>query len=463
MGLSPGPAEAPFSPLEDSEVCDRAEFGEWRNWSKEERAAAREWFEGNVRVYVLNLPSDEERWERCFAALSAQRLRATRVFGVDMRNPGALETAKASGWMPSSFNYTRAQEVAAEPRQRLEGSIVGTVGCASAHFKAQAQALEEGARLALVLEDDSLPEPDLVERLWALVREELPCDWQVTSLMSRCPYGKCVSRHLLRVQPDGNEPAWGCRHGVNWGMHAMLYRTDALAEVQRVWKSRVFNEETPRCLDVDVALASISDEVAYYAVPSSQRPGFLREGDGHSARWDINMALTTAAPSTVTTTTTTPPAVVDVSAPTKVPLGGGLAAVMVLEGMGCSNYEEVSLGPETVEEGGALACAQKCFSEPGCVGFQRRSATQCSGWGGQQGSCQLWRSYACAVQENSCWDQYTIQVPQVDQGSCKTYGCVEYDPANLCQCNPDCVNTGSCCSDVVEVCGEAREHWRGST
>ncbi|CAK0796661.1 unnamed protein product, partial [Prorocentrum cordatum] len=219
MGLSPGPAEAPFSPLEDSDVCDRAEFGEWRNWSKEERAAAREWFEGNMRVYVLNLPSDEERWERCFAALSAQRLRATRVFGVDMRNPGALETAKASGWMPSSFNYTRAQEVAAEPRQRMEGSILGTLGCASAHFKAQAQALEEGARLALVLEDDSLPEPDLVERLWALVREELPCDWQVASLMSRCPYGKCVSRHLLRVQPDGNEPAWGCRHGVNWGMH----------------------------------------------------------------------------------------------------------------------------------------------------------------------------------------------------------------------------------------------------
>jgi GR25 family glycosyltransferase involved in LPS biosynthesis len=435
----------------------------------EDRSSARDWFESHVRVYVLNLPSDEKRWERSFAALSAQRVRATRVFGVDMRGPGALETAKESGWMPRGFNITRAQEVAAEPRQRLEGSILGTVGCASAHFKAQAQALDEGAGLALVLEDDSLPEPDFVERLWSLVREELPCDWQVASLMSRCPYGKCVTKHLLRVQPDGNEPAWGCRHGVNWGMHAMLYRTDSLREVQRAWKARVFNEETPRCLDVDVALASISDEVAYYAVPSSQMPGFLREGDGHSARWDINMAQTTAAPSTVTTTVTTPLAVVDVAAPTKVPLGGGLAAVMVLEGMGCSNYEEISLGPEAVEEGGAAACAQKCFSEPGCVGFQRRSATECDGRGGQQGSCQLWRSYACVSEENSCWDQYTIQVPQVDQGSCKTYGCVEHDPANICHCDSQCVDNGSCCSDIVEVCGEAdkdlfpAQHVRGST
>merc|ERR1719270_1158316 len=80
----------------------------------------------------------------------------------------------------------------------------------------------------------------------------------------------------------------------------MLYRTASLAHVQKHWKNTVFNESRPRCLDVDVALASISDRVGFYAVPSVQDPGFLRETDHRSARWDINMAGTT------TTTTSRP-------------------------------------------------------------------------------------------------------------------------------------------------------------
>merc|ERR1719414_1189520 len=85
-------------------------------------------------------------------------------------------------------------------------------------------------------------------------------------------------------------------------MHAVLYRTQALADIQILWKQAVFDEERPHCMDVDVALASISDRVGYYAVPSVQDPGFLRETNHKSARWDINMAGTTTG-----TTTPLPP------------------------------------------------------------------------------------------------------------------------------------------------------------
>jgi hypothetical protein len=120
------------------------------------------------------------------------------------------------------------------------------------------------------------------------VTEELPCDWQAVSLNSRCPFGRCISPHLSRVQPDANEPQWRCRHGVNYGFQGMLYRTNEIENLQRVWKPVVFNESQPHCLDVDVALASISDQVQFYAVPASQNPGFLREVSEGSSRVDIN-------------------------------------------------------------------------------------------------------------------------------------------------------------------------------
>jgi len=152
------------------------------------------------------------------------------------------------------------------------------------------RAMNSGSPLAVVLEDDSWIEDDFVPRLWSLVKEEVPCDWEVVALNSRCGYGKCISRQLMRVQPDRNEPAWRCRHGVNWGMHGVLYRTSTLQRVQERWKQTVFNESRPHCLDVDVALASISDQVKFYAVPACLNPGFLREMNMASSRFGINQA-----------------------------------------------------------------------------------------------------------------------------------------------------------------------------
>lgn len=215
-----------------------------------------------------------------------------------MRKHGALRKAKDAGWVLESFNFSRAQELAYSEKQKV-GSITGTLGCASAHFKAQDTIIKDGRPLAVVFEDDAWPVDDFVERLWSLVFDELPCNWEVVSLYSRCPHGICVSKHLARVQPDRNEAHALCYHGVNWGMQGVLYRTSALTKLKAKWQQTVFDEKRPHCMDVDVALASISDQVGFYAVPAVQNPGFLHETDHRSARWDINMETQT----TKTTTT----------------------------------------------------------------------------------------------------------------------------------------------------------------
>merc|ERR1712151_1183700 len=93
-----------------------------------------------------------------------------RVIGVDMRRETAMENAKDNGWVPQAFNFTQAQDNAYKQSQ-LMGSILGTTGCAAAHFKAQAKAIEDGKPLAIILEDDAWLEEDFVERLWSLVSE----------------------------------------------------------------------------------------------------------------------------------------------------------------------------------------------------------------------------------------------------------------------------------------------------
>jgi len=286
-GEAPPRSAEPFDPLEAAEICDKPRNGRVRNWTSNETAEAREWFKNNVAVYVLGMFSDLDRWHMISNRLKDLRIWATHVPGVDMRDPNALETAKTEGWIPLGYNFSRAQAIAYQPPHFL-GSMLGTLGCATAHFRAQEKIRADGTPLAVVFEDDSWPTEDFVERLWSLVRQELPCDWEVTSLYSRCPYGICVSEHLSRVQPDGNEPAWQCRHGVNWGMQAVLYRTEVLPRVQEVWKRAVFDEERPHCMDVDVALAAISDEVSFYAVPAVQDPGFLKETNHPSLRYGIN-------------------------------------------------------------------------------------------------------------------------------------------------------------------------------
>eukprot|EP00930_Biecheleria_cincta_P081078 TRINITY_DN696_c3_g1_i1.p1 TRINITY_DN696_c3_g1~~TRINITY_DN696_c3_g1_i1.p1 ORF type:complete len:722 (+),score=86.09 TRINITY_DN696_c3_g1_i1:234-2168(+) len=287
LGNAPSHRDDAFEGLKHPEMCDRPSHGITLPYSMEEEQLASQWFKDTVAVYVLNLPKYAERWEMVSRRLKELNIKAERVLGVDMQEPGMIETAKQQGWVPESFDFDSAQNRANSPLLH-KGSIKGTFGCAAAHFKAQAKILKSNSTLALVLEDDSYLHDGFVVRLWRLVMQELPCDWDIVQLLGRCAYGECISPHLARVQPDANEPKWRCRAGVNWGMHAMLYRSERLPTFQARWKHTVFNEKQPHCLDIDVGLASISDTIGYYSVPASQTPGLLKEMDLGSARSDIN-------------------------------------------------------------------------------------------------------------------------------------------------------------------------------
>jgi len=224
--------------------------------------------------------------EQMVARLQSLGLEAERIDGVDLTVPGAVGTVKDEGVMPHRFSVEEAGRTA---NAQEMGGITGTAGVASAHFRALGRAYaNRGSKpLALIMEDDVELGNDFAPRL-RRVLAEVPCDWRALSLKSRCPYGECISPHLTRVRPDGNEPADRCRHGVNYGFYAMLYRSDSLRDVRERLYETVWHEDRPHCLDVDVALASISEEVPYYAVPAVQQPGLFREGHQGSSRYSKN-------------------------------------------------------------------------------------------------------------------------------------------------------------------------------
>eukprot|EP00930_Biecheleria_cincta_P060575 TRINITY_DN46218_c0_g1_i1.p1 TRINITY_DN46218_c0_g1~~TRINITY_DN46218_c0_g1_i1.p1 ORF type:complete len:649 (+),score=99.34 TRINITY_DN46218_c0_g1_i1:23-1969(+) len=279
-----------LSPLGNANVCDQQVLGGIVDWSPDQLKQARAWFDEHVAIYVLSLPASTDRRARVNECMKEAFLEFEFVDGIDMRQPDALQRARQEGLIPDSFDFQQAQAEAYKQGMGTFGSIVGTVGCASGHFRAQLQGRKAlpVRPLSLIFEDDVCPSHDLIPRLWRLVTQELPCDWQALSLHSKCPFGHCVSPHLTRVLPDTNEPKSRCYHGVNYGFYGMLYRMDEIQAVQKAMKRVVFDETNPLCLDVDVALAAVSDEVRYYAVPSVQDPGFLRELDEGSARVTIN-------------------------------------------------------------------------------------------------------------------------------------------------------------------------------
>jgi hypothetical protein len=273
--------ERDFDPLQNPDLCDRPELGVAPEWSSAELQEAIEWFNRTVSVFVLSLHPSQERRRLVGEQWRRLGINHTVVWGVDLREHGAMDGARQEGLIPGSYNMTLAQLRAldADNHMGVDGGIAGTVGCAAGHFRVQRRAAEVAAKypLSVIFEDDVKPADDFVPRLWGLVTRELPCDWQVVSLASRCPFGTCVSQHLSRVQPDVNEPAERCHHGVNWGFQGVLYRAAEIPSVQQLWQPVVFDSDRPHCIDVDVALASISDKVAFYAVPASQDPGLLEE------------------------------------------------------------------------------------------------------------------------------------------------------------------------------------------
>ncbi|CAJ1399859.1 unnamed protein product [Effrenium voratum] len=244
FGLAPDPRLLRLFPLERPELCEQR-LETWEEKGADEDLA---WLREEVAVYVVNLRTATDRWKAISERLTQLKIPFQRLEGVE-----------ADEW----------------PGPR-DGIGRGTAGVALAHLKALEQAARGAAPLALILEDDAWLAEGFASKLRQLTREA-PCQWQVISLKSRCPFGSCVSKHLSQVVPDGNG---GKCSGLNFGFLAMLYQVRSLEEVRAALKRAVWHE---KCYDVDVALASISDQVAYYAVPSIQR-GLVKEMGFESLR-----------------------------------------------------------------------------------------------------------------------------------------------------------------------------------
>lgn len=300
QGLAPPVGEVLFTPITSRQACERLTWAtpDEITPTVSEISEATLWLNSHVYVMVLNLPTAIQRWRVISRHLDSLGIKYRRSPAVDMSAKGAYEDAKKSGDMPDAFDFEAAQKIA-QSQYQGKGGIVGTVGVATAHLRtirrAIAGAKNHSKSMVLVIEDDAELATDFAARLMRLVQTEIPCDWHALSLKSRCAYGQCVTPHLARVWPDGNEPADRCRQGVNIGFYAMLYRAEALPYIQERMRRRVWDASTPHCLDVDVALASISDQVAYYAVPSFLQPAMLREGHMGSSRFAINEADTHVA------------------------------------------------------------------------------------------------------------------------------------------------------------------------
>eukprot|EP00931_Biecheleriopsis_adriatica_P107005 TRINITY_DN81347_c0_g1_i1.p1 TRINITY_DN81347_c0_g1~~TRINITY_DN81347_c0_g1_i1.p1 ORF type:complete len:410 (+),score=93.35 TRINITY_DN81347_c0_g1_i1:17-1246(+) len=261
QGMIPKPDVFSLDPVQHPEVCEQKRLGSV--WQLEEVAAsANSWFLANVAVYVINLASAKDRLEAVSSRLNQLQIPFERAEGVDLTLPEALQAAEKQGLVPHGFN----------------GSL-GTAGCAAAHLQAMRHASARTHKpLVLILEDDVWLHDGFAAKAKALLQREAPCNWQAISLKSRCPYGRCISQHLMQVVPDGNEPdACG---GVNFGFFAMLYRRESLDLVVKQLSSAIWEKG---CHNIDVALAGISDSVSYFAVPGVQQPGLIHEVSGFSS------------------------------------------------------------------------------------------------------------------------------------------------------------------------------------
>jgi len=274
--LSPYPKVAPMLPLQNPDLCEHTSFGTGVSATRSEMKAAKTWFDATVAVYLLNVSGDPDQLRSATSRLWELGIAAEHIEGVNLKVPSEYWKARWAGWVPHHFNITHAEEIARTPFQAM-GRVKEALSDAASRLRAmQMTASRNIAKpLVLILEDGAELAPDFVLKLKQLLETEVPCDWDVISLKSMCPHGKCVSPRLTRVLPDGNVPADRCRQGVNGGLWAMLYRRSTLNFVKTRLGKVVWDDARPHCLEVDVALASISDELAYYAVPFMQEPGFL--------------------------------------------------------------------------------------------------------------------------------------------------------------------------------------------
>jgi len=289
QGLAPDPLNEQITPLLRPELCDIPSHGAHMSLFKAEREESTRWFANNVAVYVVNLPQDMVKMKRFRKRAEHLRIAIRRVDGVALPDLAALDWAKRAGLVPKEYDIEKAKlarralfDDVLESDQLKVG--LGTVGCAAAALNAMqvasTESKEAGKPLAIIFEDDAWMQDDIAVKVHRLLQDEAPCDWEAISLVSGNPYGECVSPQLSRVHPDGNEPVERCRKGAsdcgtNWRFTAMLYKVSSLDRIRARLADVVWDASMPNCIAQDVALASLSKEIAYYAVPGSLEPGFV--------------------------------------------------------------------------------------------------------------------------------------------------------------------------------------------
>jgi len=290
---APDPWDQVLYPLLDHEICDVLDNGATIGWKgddpyKKKQAVwdkAGQWFVENVEVYVINLNTSTERLDAMNLSLGKIGLNFTRLEGVDMRLDNAMQDAKDAGFVPKEYSFDQAhkklkEQFVSTDSWQADGFVdseygMGTVGCTAAHLNAMKTASKGNKSLALILEDDAKVDDAFVLKVYSLLHDEAPCDWQVINLEMFFPYGKCISPHLARVHPDGNEPAFTCGHGASWSFASVLYRVSEMPLVISELEKVVWDLERPACLVHDIAFASLSDRINYYAVPGQQIPGYV--------------------------------------------------------------------------------------------------------------------------------------------------------------------------------------------
>ncbi|CAJ1335958.1 unnamed protein product [Effrenium voratum] len=230
--------EKPSYPLDDVSLCDDAQLGRSRSWTPQEWEQSLSWFERNVQVYVLEMPglviSDEKE---TVSSLAHHGLQAVRIAGYNLHSETDFKAATRDGALPKKLDPSRL------------GDKVYAASVAASHFHIQTLASTASTSpshkpIALVLEDGAKLAHDFQQRIWALIQEEIPCDWDVLSLSSSCPVGRCVSPHLTRIGPNANLPrAERCSERISRGFQGVLYRSAVIAGFRSKWMEAAFGPD----------------------------------------------------------------------------------------------------------------------------------------------------------------------------------------------------------------------------
>lgn len=258
-------------PLDDASLCDVENPGSAQSWTSFEKQKSLAWLAKNVQAFVLAVPGATATSALMLPTPNTSQLlgefgiQATRIKGYDLSRPEDLQAAKLAGHVP--------KDLKTPPR-----NAVVKLNLIASHFHIQDVATQPGLTkpITLVLEDGMQPSRDFQLRLWSLITEEAPCDWDFISLSSRCPLGRCVAPHLVRLGPEARtSDSLSCDDPVNSGFQGVLYRTGILPGFKSRWKEIAFDQKHFGCLGMDMALSVMADEVAAYAVPAVQDPSFI--------------------------------------------------------------------------------------------------------------------------------------------------------------------------------------------